>query len=166
MKNLRAIIAAAFFLTWAPGLFAALPQVPFSIRIGFDLPAQTIQFDDLDFRDENNQPVVRVETRRRFEDVFNRNLNRLLIENLTPLRRAWLEMLGSQNDPFADFLGRVMEPLQRWVATVGNGGPRLGVFIRWASIPFAQKLNHENQTTVNDFRSLTSLLISTTCLLR
>ena len=96
------MLSALVFLSWGASFLAAEPIPAPAIRLTIALPAQSVDFGDLDYRDENNQPIAAPTVRRRFEDVFNSNLNRLLIENLTPLRRAWLDMLSREKDAFAD----------------------------------------------------------------
>ena len=97
------LVAVMFVIAGASPAFAAplsSAAVPFSPRISIALPAAQFDFSDLDMRDEFNRPISAPVVRVRFEEILNRELNRLLIENLTPLRREWLYLLDHAIDAF------------------------------------------------------------------
>jgi hypothetical protein len=159
------MLSALVFLSWGASFLAAEPIPAPAIRLTIALPAQSVDFGDLDYRDENNQPIAAPTVRRRFEDVFNSNLNRLLIENLTPLRRAWLDMLSREKDAFADWIGRAVSNAQRlfWIAV--NGGTRIAVVIRSAAMTAAGGRTAGFEPAGERFVSLIFLLIASTRLI-
>jgi hypothetical protein len=166
MRTIRGVVSAMFILSWGAGLLAAAPVSNLPIRLSIDLPAQNIDFSDMDLRDENNRPIVAPQIIRRFEDVLNENLNRMLIDNLTPLRRAWLEMANRKWDAFADLIGRARSATQRWFWTVASRASKLLVVMRASANPPAPVARASALVaSTNQFLSLAFLLISSTRLL-
>jgi len=166
MKNFRGIVSAVFFVSWGAGLLVAAPIPNLPIRLSLNLPAQNIDFSDLDVRDENSQPVAaRAQVIRRFEDVLNQNLNVLLIENLTPLRRAFLELMSREVDAFSDWMGRVHDAAERFFWTTAGRGVRLALPPRVALKVRTPALDSALHASANQFPSLAFLLISSTRLL-
>jgi hypothetical protein len=165
MRSIKRIAAVTLVLSWGASFLAAQPMPVPAVQISLALPAQAVDFGDMDFRDENNQPIAAPQVRRRFEDVVNANLNRLLIENLTPLRRAFLDMLSREKDAFADWIGRSVKRAQRWLWTMANGGARVAAVAR-RSWPVPAQAAAGRHADKNEFPSLAFLLIASTRLLR
>lgn len=165
MKNFRNILTAACLLSSGFVSFgAATTPTAFPVRLALAAP-QTVDFSDLDLRDENNRPISSSAVRRRFEDLLNENLNRLLIENLTPLRRAWLDMLSEKKDAFADWLGRASKDFRRWLYTHSVDGRRMMTVARsgLSFSPLAPSLDVPDNN--QNFVSTVFLLIASTRLI-
>jgi len=106
------LVAVIFVIAGASTAFAAPlspTTTPFAPRISIALPAAQFDFSDLDMRDEFNRPISVQVVRVRFEQLLNRELNRLLVENLTPLQHAWMDMLDHAIDAFGAGLRRVID---------------------------------------------------------
>ncbi len=167
MKIIKGILSAVLLASWGAGLLAAAPVAALPIRISLALPAQNIDFRDLDVRDENNRPVsASAEIVRRFEDILNANLNRLLIENLTPVHRAWMQMLSRDLDAFADWMGRAKAVVEHWLWTVTGRTARVIIPAQVGAKIAAPALKSAARAGLADqFSSLSSLLISSTRLI-
>lgn len=165
MRTFKIALTGWLVLAWGAGLLSAEPLPSVNIHVSLALPAQAIDFGDLDFRDENNRPIAAPQARHRFEDLLQRNLNQLLIESLTPMRRAWLNLLSAEKDVFGDWIGRAADNARRIFSTAANGGARLAVIMRAVSMPRASKATAGAQPAGDKFLSLAFLLISTTRLI-
>lgn len=73
----------------AVSLFASADFHP-SIAV----PAPALDLSDLDLRDQNNRAIMDLRARHEMENLFTKNLNHLLINNLTPSLRALLFIVG------------------------------------------------------------------------
>ena len=89
MKSYRVIITIIMFLIAgkmtsrrAYSFYEEMPQ----IRI--NLPQQNVMFDDLDFRDELNRPIVNYHQKQKFISQFNQRVQFLLINNLTQFKQS------------------------------------------------------------------------------
>ena len=166
MKSFKGLLLAILVLTWGATLLLAAPVPSSSFHLSLALPVQTIDFSDLDVRDANNRPVAVAQFRQRFEDVLNRELNRLLIENLTPLRRAWIEALSHERDVFGTWLQRSAKAAHQWIWTAA------GRTQRWLASATSRHSLAANVTAAaaqrsdKNFVALPLLLISSTRLLR
>lgn len=166
MRSIRGIFSVLFFASWGAGLLAAVPITTSPIRLSIDLPAQNIDFSDLDARDANNRPIASPRVIRRFEDVLNQSLNQLLIENLTPAHRAWMQMLIHPVDAFGDWIGRARAAAQRWFWTVTGRGVRLAMPPpATVNLPEPAANMSATYASTNQFPSIAFLLISSTRLL-
>jgi hypothetical protein len=164
MKFLKAAAASVIVFSWCLGLLPTASASLQPIKISFALPAQNIDFSDLDMRDENNQPIFSPQLLQRFEDVLNRNLNQLLIENLTPLRRAFIDLLSRQRDAFAAWFQRKMETAQRFVSTAASQN-RFAVFVREVIASAASPLVISSSAREENLPRTVFLLIASTRLI-
>lgn len=167
MKNLVRTIATLLFLAGATPAFAAPVSLQIaSQKITIALPVAQFDFSDLDVRDEFNRPVAAPLIRQRFESLLNRELNRLLVENLTPLRRAWIAMLDSARDVFGDWLSSAKRQISEFSAAVLRGHPILFALTHWRGFTLLSVSSVRSSTDERGALALLLQLLSSTRLLR
>lgn len=166
MRSLRGLLTAVLMLSGGAGLLAAAPVSTVPVRLSLALPAQSLDFGDLDLRDSSNRPIAAPAVRQRFEDVLNRELNRLLIENLTPLHRAWIEMLNRDRDVCGAWFQRTTKAVHRWIWTVASREQQWIAVGAWRLATLTRVTAATAQRSDKNFIALHFLLISSTCLLR
>ena len=158
---------AILVLTWGATLLPAAPAPASSFRLTLALPVPaTIDFSDLDLRDANNRPIVAPVIRQRFEEILNRELNRLLVENLTPLRRAWIAALSQEHDVFGAWFQRASTFVHRWIWTMAGRGHRWLAPMSGRLVTSTDATKWASQHADKTFLSLLFLVISSTRLLR
>ena len=165
MKFLKGLMAVLCLLSWGAVVSAAVPAQAPGFRITFALPAENLDFSDLDIRDENNQPIQAPQIRQRFEDLLNQSLNRMLIENLTPLRRAYIALLSRELDAFADWLTHPVSAAWKVLSLLPGSPSRIVNVLRVVSECSVPSATPPGSGATNDFASLLFLLLSSTRLL-
>jgi hypothetical protein len=166
MSAFKRISILSVVFAWGAGLLNAAPVAPLHLQITLALPVTTVDFSDLDLRDENNQPIAAPEIRRRFEDALNDNIDRLLMDNLTPLRHALVDALSHDVNAFSDWIGRAVESAHRLLWTAGGDSHRWTLSPALASGLTRTILSQAMTTLAPQFVFLSVLLTSTTRLLR
>lgn len=166
MKRLIRTIAVAVLVAGASQAFAAPLSAP-AFRISLALPTAQFDFSDMDLRDEFNRPVAApAVVRERFEALLNRELNRLLIQNLTPVRRAFLDLLDSARDAFGPAYEAARRQVARAAAAILRHEPVLVATVLWASSMALRAASRLSWPEENISRLLVLRLIASTRLLR
>lgn len=120
MKSLRDLLLTAVFLIGGLHVcssvsFAQSNLYPVSILI----PELSLDFSDLDLRDENNRPIKSPSAMRKMESLFAKGLAQSLMQNLTPKNRWILNILSSILDKsravFRRALGSVQASFRAWL---------------------------------------------------
>ncbi len=169
-KTLRSLFLAAILLGWGwkcSFAFAdpASPQIPlFSIS----LPSYATDLRDLDARDSNNRPIRSVAAKQELKNIFVNNLRDLLLQNLTPGRRAMLAFLahswdlvsGWMKPLLSDFSGTVNRWWQKNKFRIG-ALPVIGSCTREVSV-----IRFWFFSSRTSFQFLISHLLSSTQILR
>lgn len=142
------------------------PETPLKVSIA--LPAESLQADDLDARDEFNRPVRTVKIQRAFEQIWISNLNRMLMNSLTPTRLLVLALLNSRWDGFTGAIRSTTEHVRRWVTLWFSAKKPQVRFLRFSQplVLFFDSGRRASPSTENVFQSFLSSLISSTRLLR
>jgi len=65
-----------------------------SLPVSLAVPVQSLDLTDLDIRDVQNRSIHSAVARQRMETLFSSNLTDLLLNNITPARRAVLVLLS------------------------------------------------------------------------
>jgi len=166
MKSFIRSILVIFFMAGATSAFAAPTSSSFAPRISIALPAAQFDFSDLDVRDEFNRPVVSSVVRQRFEEALTRELNRLLLDNLTPLRRAWLDLLDKASGMSGDWLSAAASRVETLVFAVLRANFLFSLFITDHAMTSDASTDRTAGAGDDEKFSLTLLTLSSTRLLR
>ena len=111
MKMRRIKLVLILTGIFAGGIVPSLFSQPTQKFPGLQLtvPQESMDFSDLDVRDVNNQPVSNHAAVNQIRQLFIQSLNQMLLENLTPVRRAYLKILSQYWDHTSGLLRNIVK---------------------------------------------------------
>jgi hypothetical protein len=148
---------------WSTPVFSA----PNTLSIDISLPTQSLDFSDIDVRDEFNRPVKDSFYARAFAITVQSLLLKSLVDNLTPHNRFIQNILSLKHDVICGWIKAVVEKTKEVVWAVLSSGKKWPMIMqRFQDVApvvlAAAKIKHSH----NNFFFLISSLLSSTQILR
>lgn len=81
-----------------PSLFAS------PLKVSLAPPTEALDFSDLDARDKNNNQIHVASELNQMKNLFSKNLADLLLFNLTPRIKKWIDVTNKIWEPISGFL--------------------------------------------------------------
>jgi hypothetical protein len=135
--------------------------------ISIQLPAASLDLSDLDVRDHNNRRVFSPQHKYQLRTLFEFNLNGMILQNLTPTKRAVVNVLEKSWNGAFGWLRAAVHSLSILVTGWFNKSKWMSAKARLvhSSVTPATERWRADSSAIN-FHSLIPSLISSTTLLR